>query len=729
MKKSKFPACLQRYREAIEVLSKESFLCAAALYNMEGKLEWYNWVVAEASAFSEKQLKSMNASDLFLPALGVSNEEHRKKLFFEEPERFYFRLKTNLSPNRSYNARLRYEVKYEPFGINGIGTILHIGADKRLVLSRMVYYGLDKIPRDDPSSFYIYADAGGNILSFSKVFLNLLQPVKGPIVGQPLMKYFVKEDWQRMEAVNKRSLREFKRIYINSTHKWIKRYSCRFDNKKVLNDFWFDARNSWKIDRHGLMCRHKTDMGFFTCKKPVKHYNMDIRIKLIFFGKIDHGICMYINARPGNIDPNMSTPDGSGYILGFEIINKKPHVRLRKRAHTIAYGTNVVPDKAGMHEMICEKSGARLCLYLDGALLLEHYDLNPIFSRDLDYCGIMNNQYDRELSEKIRILEFSVFSRSSLLGHKHVPKIEPELRLKNRKNRIFRVRSHPYRSGPVGGYFVYDFSFDDITEIKNYQRKLERSEKEKSCYIKKIDSELESARNIQQSLIPQGLPSIEGLKFACRFIPTGKVGGDMYNIIQLDKKRIAILLFDVCGHGLPAAFIASMAAMAFNNNIYKYRSVSEIVNAANRDLTQSIKTEHFVAAFLGILNIKTLKFVYSISGHIPPMHFNQFSKTVNSLIVGGVPLGIFPEVSYEEHCLELRQGDRLFFYTDGLNESFNSNQEQFGHKRLINLLIEHAGGNEDDILKYMERERFLFTGKKPNEDDITMLIMGIENAQ
>ncbi|MFH1761690.1 MAG: PP2C family protein-serine/threonine phosphatase [bacterium] len=266
-----------------------------------------------------------------------------------------------------------------------------------------------------------------------------------------------------------------------------------------------------------------------------------------------------------------------------------------------------------------------------------------------------------------------------------------------------------------------------INKIKKFKIQLKNSNTEKSQITDKLEEEINDARKIQQGLLPQALPRIEGVEFASMFLPSCRTGGDLYDVFPLEKERLGILVFDVCGHGFAASYIAGMAKMAFKNNMYRYDDPAEVIKASNYDLESGIKTEHFVAAFFGILDLKTMDLNYSSGGHIPPLHYIDNINTVNALKVSGVPLGLFPEYTYENHSVKLLQGDRVLFFTDGLNESFNTCMEQFGLVRLTQVLKAAAHNNAEGIVTAVETERRLFAGNCPNEDDITIIALCVEN--
>ncbi|MFH1759618.1 MAG: SpoIIE family protein phosphatase [bacterium] len=722
----KLHKCLEKHKDIIAALSAESLRQVLILYNCKGEILWYNWVLPAATAYSEKEMVKFDIFDLLMPPPGTTSNEQKERILSGDICNLYFHLKTNTNTKNTYNEQLSYESRYEPFGIFGLGSKLKIENDKILLLTRMIYYHVDKTARADPLRCFIRVDQNWRIFSYSMSFNNLIQPYKGKIAGKQLKHFLVKKDWDRMQSHRNDTLKLLRGIRDNTKGHWIKRYSCNFSKQSIIKNFWFDTNNKWLIRNNYLSYKKTTNLAFCTCKKTIDQYYKDIKLKINANGLMD-GLGLFICGQPGSMDTSANTPDNSGYLINT-IHNK---IRLRRSTKTISAVNYHVPGIPSCFELIFEKTGGLFSLFLNGKPIAEFHDLNPIFEKDLKYCGFIARF-------PIKILKFEVFSRKSMLLQKHIPEQSSEIRFKNKPHRIFRINSSQSDSYRLKNY--NEFVLDDITEIKNYQKRLEKSEKEKNRYIDKlvksenekkqyilkIDREMEEARKIQQSLLPQNLPEIRGIETASRFIPTGKVGGDMFDIIQMENNRLGILIFDVCGHGLAAAFITSMAKMAFNNNISRFDSPAEVMTAANKELSNNINTEHFVAAFYGILNLGNMDFTYCSGGHIPPLHFSSAENSITSLKIGSVPLGMFPAANYKLSNAKLYKGDYMVFYTDGLNETMNSGSEQFGHNRLINTIKNCIPGDAETILTGIEKERRFFAANRPNEDDITIIVMGVK---
>ncbi|MFH1759556.1 MAG: PP2C family protein-serine/threonine phosphatase [bacterium] len=714
MKNLKLPKCLIKYRELITALSASNLKSVIILFNSNGAIKWYNWILPRVTAFSQKALERKKITSLIMP----SWEENNKKIFYStlfsgKPQIFSFILKTNSRFKTSYDSEISYEVKFEPFGIRGSASTLPIGKNLTLMVTRMIYYSVDKSIGSNPVKNSIIIDKNYRIIAYSSNISLLVRHPAWKILGMPVKELFVKTDWDKIQTNRNKIVRYYDRIKRNSTASWEKHYFFKFNNSKILDNFWFDTVNKWEIRNSFLTYKKKCDISYFTCKNPINFAKFDLKIRICFKGTIKNRFALFINGIGGEFDPKNRTPDANGYL--FDIFDI--YVRFRRLTRTIGCNSCRIKEKYGQRELIFQKTGGYFSIYLDGYPLSEFKDIDLLFNNKYKYCGML-------LGQPCMIFKFEIFLRKSLLVQKEIPPQKNELRFKYVPDRWFRI-NEPIIDGRNEG-ITGEILFDDITELKAKQQKLEISEAEKKTYIQKLDREFDEAKAIQQSLIPQKLPSIKGVGIAARFIPWGKVGGDLYDLFMLDSDNLVLLLFDVCGHGLAAAFITSMTKMIIRNNIAKYDSLCKIADSTNNDLEANIKTEHFVTVFFGILNIRTMELKYVCGGHIPPLQFSNFKNKVEILKFGGPPLGMFPNTSYKEHRMQLAAGDKLLLYTDGLNESFNSRFEQFGNNRIADIFKNFASQKPYYILDRILSELKLFMSGKPSDDDITMVLLGLD---
>jgi serine phosphatase RsbU (regulator of sigma subunit)/RsiW-degrading membrane proteinase PrsW (M82 family) len=243
----------------------------------------------------------------------------------------------------------------------------------------------------------------------------------------------------------------------------------------------------------------------------------------------------------------------------------------------------------------------------------------------------------------------------------------------------------------------------------------------------RIEQELRVARLIQQTLLPKSLPQLPGYDVAAFYRPAREVGGDFYELLELEDGRLGVVVGDATGHGVPAALMMAntqsvLRAVAQRGGSEPGRILAEV----NEVLLAYIPPSMFVTCFYGVLDPESGRFRYANAGHNLPCcsrrHAEQ-AATTSDLSARGMPLGLMPGMSYEENETLLASGEGVLFYTDGLVEAHNPQGEMFGTPRLRDLLSEHPMSGADPCAALMEElERFTGEGWE-QEDDITLLTL------
>ncbi len=236
-----------------------------------------------------------------------------------------------------------------------------------------------------------------------------------------------------------------------------------------------------------------------------------------------------------------------------------------------------------------------------------------------------------------------------------------------------------------------------------------------------LDVELDMAKQVQQGMLPKTLPKLEGYEVGAAYAPTGKVSGDFYDFIRLDEDRIFMLMTDVSGHGVPAALVTAMAKMSFDRHARSGMTVTQILTNVNVDLCAAINTDHYLTAFVGILELSTGKMIYSRVCHPYPVIYRHRTRSLEHLQMrGGFFLGMFEDNAYAEETMVLEPGDLLFVYTDGINESFNNRDELYGRKRLDNVIIRYAGVGAAETIAQAQMDKERFSEGRQSMDDISI---------
>jgi sigma-B regulation protein RsbU (phosphoserine phosphatase) len=242
-----------------------------------------------------------------------------------------------------------------------------------------------------------------------------------------------------------------------------------------------------------------------------------------------------------------------------------------------------------------------------------------------------------------------------------------------------------------------------------------------------IQKELETARLIQLSILPSEIPKIEGLDIAARYLPMTSVAGDFYDFIVVDDKHIGILVADVSGHGMPAALIASMLKIALSAQVVHAADPAQVLLGLNRALCGKFEHHYVTAAYL-FVDMQKRTLTYAGAGH-PPLLLWGSAKGVLDVLENGLFLGKFPFATYSSVELPFRAGDRALLYTDGISETTNPAEVQFGANRFKQFLETEQSTSADQFSDRLLKELSCWSARGPAEDlddDITMVAIQIK---
>jgi sigma-B regulation protein RsbU (phosphoserine phosphatase) len=242
-----------------------------------------------------------------------------------------------------------------------------------------------------------------------------------------------------------------------------------------------------------------------------------------------------------------------------------------------------------------------------------------------------------------------------------------------------------------------------------------------------IQKELETARQIQLSILPSEIPKIEGLDIAARYVPMTSVAGDFYDFIVVDEKHIGILVADVSGHGMPAALIASMLKIALATQEAHAADPAQVLLGLNQTLCGKFQ-HHFVTAAYLFVDMQKRTLSYAGAGHPPLLLWGGPSKGVRDVLENGLFLGRFPFATYSSVELPLQAGDRALLYTDGVSETTNPAEVQFGADRFRQFLETERSTSADQFADRLLEELSRWSGRGSAEDlddDITMVAIHV----
>jgi len=238
-----------------------------------------------------------------------------------------------------------------------------------------------------------------------------------------------------------------------------------------------------------------------------------------------------------------------------------------------------------------------------------------------------------------------------------------------------------------------------------------------------VSRELETARGIQTALLPRGLPRVHGVDLAACYLPMTAVAGDLYDFAVLGPGRIGILVADVSGHGIPAALVASMVKLAFSAQSARADDPAAVLTRMNRILCTHMEGS-FVTAIYAVVDAGRRTILYANAGH-PPFLIGRGKASVDTAGAHGGVLGLFPDWDYTNATLDLRTGDRILLFTDGVLEAQNARGEFLDEAPvkawLTSDLDQDAASLADSVLRRLRAWR----GTDTFDDDVTFVVARI----
>ena len=276
-----------------------------------------------------------------------------------------------------------------------------------------------------------------------------------------------------------------------------------------------------------------------------------------------------------------------------------------------------------------------------------------------------------------------------------------------------------------GGFTSNDFAvFRTAAEQSSFaigNARIHREAHEKRA----MEGELQNAREVQRILLPQQDPQVPGFRISGTNLPARIISGDYYDYLDLGDQKFGIAIADVSGKGVPAGLLMAMCRSALRSVAPGETSPSKVMAAVNRQLFPDIREDMFISMAYSVLDASNGKLTLSRAGHDPALLFRRDSGKVELLRSPGLALGIdggavFERVTRDQE-IELLSGDCVLFYTDGVKEAVDAEEEEFGMERMSEAFRLAAPLGAEAILIRMQEELKLFTGEGPQMDDITLV--------
>jgi predicted ester cyclase len=268
----------------------------------------------------------------------------------------------------------------------------------------------------------------------------------------------------------------------------------------------------------------------------------------------------------------------------------------------------------------------------------------------------------------------------------------------------------------VGGKITDEWSEGNLLEwiLPSFEREVRMRER--------VEQELRVARSIQQASLPKEVPTLENWQITPYYQPAREVGGDFYDLFELEDGRVTVVMGDAAGKGIPAALVVSATSSVLRAvaQALGSSSPSEVLAQVNETLFARIPPNMFVTCFYAILDPKNGSMNFANAGHDLPYLWH--GGDCEELRARGMPLGLMAGMSYEQKEIELDAGEGVLFYSDGLVEAHDAKGEMFGFPRLRDLIAEHD--DKRALGDFLLEDLYSFVGEGwEQEDDITLLTL------
>jgi PAS domain S-box-containing protein len=417
-----------------------------------------------------------------------------------------------------------------------------------------------------------------------------------------------------------------------------------------------------------------------------------------------------------NIDP-LTVPEGvnkeSIEILGLKSVYLSPIVYHGKSIGVITLSSSKPDMNVGNKEInLIRRIVYQIAPFINNARLFNELELSNKFTEKIietSPIGILTFDLEGIITKENPVVR-DVFTdkNTSLLG-KNIFSLMSEKQnnlsdlLKEAVKGIPFLKPDFHLNAPDGRHFILNASLNPIkTDNKlsgvllmfadNTQRALAEERLKQRNEI--IENDLLIAKKIQMNLLPSESPKWDNFHFSEIYIPMDKLGGDFFDYIEIDENNLGILITDVSGHGVPAAFITSMIKTTINFKKEVLLKPDLFFSMLRDALFHHLGNMYFTGFYI-VLNKTNGKIIFSNAGHVPPVIMRRSTKEIIKLHLSGSIIGLVPFGEYNKSSFHLKPKDRLVLFTDGLIENFENGVHDFEHMYGTERLEEFMAGNMD----------------------------------
>jgi sigma-B regulation protein RsbU (phosphoserine phosphatase) len=239
---------------------------------------------------------------------------------------------------------------------------------------------------------------------------------------------------------------------------------------------------------------------------------------------------------------------------------------------------------------------------------------------------------------------------------------------------------------------------------------------------KRIEAQLEIARQVQLELLPDGDPQMENFDISAYVFPTEEVSGDYYDWVKIFDDQIGITVADAVGKGMPAALLMAFLRASLRAVVQVGYAPHIALSKVSELLWDSVEDHQFITAIYGILDVTNRSFVFSNAGHNPPLLIKPNGE-YRFVEYGDMPLGMFKEMRFHQHFIRFEPGQVMVIYTDGITEASNQNGEEYGQERFAKRILAGIHLPAKELIDHIRKDVADFTERKFLDDDGTLFIV------
>ena len=288
-------------------------------------------------------------------------------------------------------------------------------------------------------------------------------------------------------------------------------------------------------------------------------------------------------------------------------------------------------------------------------------------------------------------------------------------------------------------FITKPFQGEEVIARVNTHLTIYRLKRELQAANVRMKNDLDAAARLQQSLLPQTSPDVQGARFTWHYKPCDELAGDILNVFQLDEKHVALYVADVSGHGVAASLLSvaisrvlSPAASRTSLLVRPIDGSSELRIVTPADVAFELNNrfpmedsgDRLFTMVYGVLNLETREFRYVSAGHPPVIRWSTQAQP-ETIDAKGKTIGMMPDVEYEEKVVKLKKGDRLCIYSDGIPEAMNPGFEEFGDRRLLESIVGNLTSSLEDCISGLLKGVEEWCGTKGLNDDVSLVALEI----